>query len=82
MARRSIGVWFVGMLRGSAVAQSQPVPVGYQQVASEYDLPAALLYALALTESGQSSLSYSQRVKVHWMRLTNTPAEMQHLEYP
>lgn len=81
MARRSIGVWFVGMLCGSVVAQSQPVPVGYQQVASEYDLPAALLYALALTESGQSSLSYGQRVKAHWMRLTNTPAEMR-LEYP
>jgi len=60
MARRSVIVWFVGFMWWSTTAQSQPVPVGYQQVASEYGLPPALLYAVALTESGQSSLSEGQ----------------------
>ena len=47
----------VCLLFWSAVVCAQSVPTGYQQVASEYDLPPALLYAVALTESGQSSLS-------------------------
>jgi hypothetical protein len=54
MASRSIIVCVVGLLCGPMTAQSQPVPVGYQQVAREYGLPPALLYAVALTESGQS----------------------------
>ena len=57
MARRSFIVWFVACTWWSTTAQSQSVPVGYQQVASEYGLPPALLYAVALTESGQSSHS-------------------------
>lgn len=60
MARRLITVCFVGVLWWSTSAQSQSVPVGYKQVASEYGLPAALLYSVALTESGQSSLSEGQ----------------------
>ena len=50
----------IGLLWWSTAAQSQSVPVGYQQVASEYGLPPGLLYAVALTESGQSSLSGGQ----------------------
>ena len=57
MASRSIIVYAVGLLCGPMMAQSQPIPAGYQQVAREYGLPPALLYAVALTESGQSSLS-------------------------
>ena len=60
MARRSITVWFVSILWWSTTAQSQPVPAGYHQVASEYGLPPTLLYAVALTESGQSSHSDGQ----------------------
>ncbi|MAT91222.1 MAG: lytic transglycosylase [Halioglobus sp.] len=60
MARRLITVCFVGVLWWSTSAQSQSVPVGYKQVASEYGLPPALLYSVALTESGQSSLSEGQ----------------------
>jgi soluble lytic murein transglycosylase-like protein len=47
----------VCLLCWSAVVAAQSIPAGYRQVASEYDLPPALLYAVALTESGQSSLS-------------------------
>lgn len=60
MVSRSITLWIVGLLSWSTTTQSQPVPEGYQQVASEYGLPPALLYAVALTESGQSSLSKGQ----------------------
>jgi len=60
MASRSIIVCAVGLLCGPMIAQSQPVPAGYQLVASEYGLPPALLYAVALTESGQSSLSHGE----------------------
>ena len=60
MASRSIIVCAVGLLCGPMIAQSQPIPAGYQQVAREYGLPPALLYAVALTESGQSSLSHGE----------------------
>lgn len=50
----------IGLLWWSTAAASQSIPVGYQQVASEYGLPPGLLYAVALTESGQSSLSDGQ----------------------
>ena len=50
----------IGLLWWSTAAQSQSVPVGYKQVASEYSLPPGLLYAVALTGSGQSSLSEGQ----------------------
>ena len=60
MARRIVTVCFFGVLWWSTSAQSQSVPVGYKQVASEYGLPPALLYSVALTESGQSSLSEGQ----------------------
>lgn len=38
-------------------ASAQPVPAGYQQVARAMGVPPGLLYAVALTESGQSVLS-------------------------
>jgi len=38
----------------------QVVPIGYQQVATVVGVPCDLLYALALTESGQSSMSNNQ----------------------
>lgn len=60
MANRPIIPCVIGLLWWSTAAQSQSVPVGYQQVASEYGLPPGLLYAVALTESGQSSLSDGQ----------------------
>lgn len=52
--------WHIVLLGWFIAAQAQPVPVGYQQVAREYGLPPALLYAVALTESGQNSLSEGQ----------------------
>lgn len=60
MTGRPVNSWVIGLLCWSAAVQSQPVPTGYQQVAIEYGLPPALLYAVALTESGQSSLSKGQ----------------------
>jgi soluble lytic murein transglycosylase-like protein len=47
----------IGLLCCSAAVQAQSIPVGYRQVAIEYDVPPVLFYAVALTESGQSSLS-------------------------
>ena len=55
--RRPIVVWTFGLLCGSFIVEAQSIPGGYQRVATEYDLPPALLYAVALTESGQSALS-------------------------
>jgi hypothetical protein len=55
--RRPIVAWIIGLLCGSFVVDAQSIPAGYQRVATEYDLPPALLYAVALTESGQSALS-------------------------
>ncbi len=40
----------------SVVVNAQPVPAGYRQVAMEFGLPPAFLYAVALSESGESSL--------------------------
>ena len=60
MARWLIMGSLVGVLWWSTPAQSQSVPMGYKEVASEYGLPPALLYSVALTESGQSSLSEGQ----------------------
>ncbi|HBX71741.1 MAG TPA: lytic transglycosylase [Halieaceae bacterium] len=60
MANWPITLCLIGLLWWSTAAQSQSVPVGYQQIASEYGLPPGLLYAVALTESGQSSLSDGQ----------------------
>tara|TARA_R110002110_G_scaffold12718_1_gene60830 strand:+ start:24304 stop:24888 length:585 start_codon:yes stop_codon:yes gene_type:complete len=57
MHRQSIVAWILGLLCGSLVFEAQSIPAGYQRVANEYDLPPALLYAVALTESGQSALS-------------------------
>ena len=60
MTGRWISVGLVSLLLWSTGTKSQPVPAGYRQVAVEYGLPAALLYAVALTESGQSSFSLGQ----------------------
>jgi len=57
MHRQSIVAWIISLLCGSFVVEAQSIPAGYQRVAIEYDLPPALLYAVALTESGQSALS-------------------------
>jgi len=58
MPRRLIVVWIVGLLCGVAfTVEAQSIPGGYQRVATQYDLPPALLYVVALTESGQSALS-------------------------
>jgi hypothetical protein len=45
---------------GVDVWGAQPVPDGYQTVAVQYSIPPRLLYAVALTESGQSALSGQQ----------------------
>jgi soluble lytic murein transglycosylase-like protein len=57
MHHRPIVVWIIGLLSGSFIVEAHSVPTGYQRVAIEYDLPPVLLYAVALTESGQSALS-------------------------
>lgn len=57
MTRRPIVVWICSLLCGTFIVEAQSIPSGYQRVATEYDLPPALLYAVALTESGQSALS-------------------------
>lgn len=50
----AVGLWWP--MTGS----TQPVPAGYQHIAAEFGVPPGLLYAVALTESGQSSLSGGQ----------------------
>lgn len=50
----AVGLWW------PMIASTQTVPTGYQQVAAEFGVPPGLLYAVALTESGQSSLSGGQ----------------------
>ncbi|NKB61231.1 MAG: transglycosylase SLT domain-containing protein [Gammaproteobacteria bacterium] len=60
MHRWTAVVQIVGLLGCSAVTSvvnSETIPAGYVQVANRYDIPPVLLYAVALTESGQSSLS-------------------------
>lgn len=60
MAWRITGVCITGWVLGTAVAHAQSIPTGYQRVAMEYEVPPALLYAMALTESGQSALTDGQ----------------------
>ena len=60
MHRRPLVVLIIGLLCGSFIVEAQSIPGGYQRVATEYNLPPALLYAVALTESGQSALSEGQ----------------------
>ncbi len=57
MQGRPVIPWVIGLLCCSAAVQAQSIPAGYRQVAIKYELPPALLYAVALTESGQSWLS-------------------------
>jgi len=60
MHRWTAVIQIVGLLGCSAVtsaANAETIPAGYVQVASRYDIPPVLLYAVALTESGQSSFS-------------------------
>lgn len=48
----------IGVALGCCVnAMAQSIPTGYQQVAAEYAVPPEVLYAVALTESGQSARS-------------------------
>jgi hypothetical protein len=59
----SIVVCSIGLLGCFAVtiaANAQTIPAGYVQIANQYEIPPVLLYAVALTESGQSSLSGGQ----------------------
>jgi hypothetical protein len=56
----------IGLLCWPVVVGAQSIPAGYRQVALEYDLPPALLYAVALTESGQSLLSDGRFLPWPW----------------
>lgn len=61
VAARALAV-ALGLTAGAiSAARAEGVPSGYQAIASEQGLPATLLYAVAMTESGQSHLSRS-----HW----------------
>tara|TARA_R110002072_G_scaffold209067_9_gene366544 strand:- start:493 stop:1062 length:570 start_codon:yes stop_codon:yes gene_type:complete len=60
MHRWTAVIQIIGLLGCSAVTSivnGETIPAGYVQVANRYDIPPVLLYAVALTESGQSSLS-------------------------
>ncbi|NKB65227.1 MAG: transglycosylase SLT domain-containing protein [Gammaproteobacteria bacterium] len=60
MHRWTAVVQIIGLLGCSAVTSivnGETVPAGYVQVANRYNIPPVLLYAVALTESGQSSFS-------------------------
>lgn len=57
MNTRPVMLSVVAGLWWPIAAWSQVVPVGYQHVALEYGVPPSLLYAVALTESGQSLFS-------------------------
>ncbi len=47
--------WLIGwMLAVPALTTADPVPFGYRRIASQYQMPAAVLYAAALTESGKT----------------------------
>lgn len=46
---------FCALLVFSANAQALQVPAAYRQVAQEYDVPAGILFAIALTESGRKA---------------------------
>jgi hypothetical protein len=50
-------VLVVSLLLGSFVADASGIPPAYRHIAAEYRVPAEVLYAVALTESGQSALS-------------------------
>jgi len=52
-------LWVFGAY-SPTLSASQPIPSAYRAVAFEYGIPARLFYAVALTESGQSSLSQKQ----------------------
>ena len=73
MARRSIGVWFVGIVRVAAIILRDCFTehCNWIQSAGCYHAP---------SDPARAD-RYGQRVKAYWMRLTNTPAEMR-LEYP
>ena len=53
-------IWTVSLLGCLAItsaAYAQNIPAGYVQIANQYDVSPLVLYAVALTESGQSTLS-------------------------
>ena len=46
-------IMFVGVILPRAGWSNEPVPAGYQSIATEQDVPHTVLYAIALTESGK-----------------------------
>ncbi len=46
-------LWALGFLVLGPGVQANSIPAGYRQIAGESGVPASLLYALALTESGR-----------------------------
>lgn len=65
--RRLFRVLGVGIgLLTSATAWADGVPAGYRQIAGEYGVPASLLYAVALAESGRTLELAGRRVVRPW----------------
>jgi hypothetical protein len=50
---RILGLWAFGLSLLGARAQADSIPAGYRQIAEESGVPASLLYAMALAESGR-----------------------------
>ena len=53
-------VWLIvlaGLVSPGAGWSAEAVPVGYRSIASERSIPSAVLYAVALTESGKQVAS-------------------------
>ena len=46
-------IMLVGVILPSAGWSNEPVPAGYRSIATALSIPHALLYAVALTESGK-----------------------------
>lgn len=46
-------IWLSAVLFQSPVVKAEAIPLRYQQIAYHYQIPASILYAVALTESGK-----------------------------
>ncbi len=62
-ARDLVWLLLVSSMVIPAVSLAQRVPTGYHRIASQYQIPATVLYAVALTESGKA---IDQRIYRPW----------------
>lgn len=66
MHRSLVQAVFLPMIVLTSVVEAAEVPNGYRQIAQEQGVPSRILYAIALTESGQTSLSKNRHRPWPW----------------